>query len=44
MTFADVVTAAADLVNTLGLMPLIVAGGIIGVFGVLLRRTKGGIR
>ncbi len=43
-TFADIVTAAIGVLTDLGIMPLVVAGGVIGVFGVLLRRVRSGVR
>lgn len=43
-TFADIVTAAVGVITTLGIMPLVVAGAVIGLGGLLLRKLKSGVR
>lgn len=43
-TFAEIVTAAAGLIDTLGVWPLVIAGAVISLGGFLLRRVKGGVR
>jgi len=43
-TFGDIVTAAAGLLDTLGIWPLVIAGAVIGLGTMLLRRVKSGVR
>lgn len=43
-TFADFVTAATGIITDLGVMPLIVAGAVVSLGGLLLRRVKSGVR
>lgn len=44
MTVAEIITEAVELITTLGLMPFVTVGAIVGAATLLFRRVKSAAR